>query len=156
VLCYLILVAISSLIGAFFPSEGAYVAFAVDPAALAHVDGKFGHFFLAAFHAVRTEPAFLLSFANVAGILTFPSVHAGVAALCAWAAWPSRPLRLPILTLNILMAIGTLPYGAHFLIDVLAGGAVAWLAVHLSGQLIRFFGRRAPTIDTEPLPAGAA
>ena len=131
VLGYLVLTALASAIGIFFPSVGAYQAHGLDPATLQYVDGKFGHFFLSSFHAVRNETDFLLSFGNVAGILTFPSVHAGVAALCAWAAWPSPALRYPILVLNIGMAIGAIPFGAHYLIDILAGILVAAAAIYL-------------------------
>ena len=131
VLAYLILCTLSSAIGIFFPADGAYVFYAIDPATLQHVNGKFGHLFLESFHGVREGGAFSLGMDNVAGILTFPSVHAGVAALCAWAAWPSRWLRWPFVALNVVMSVSALTHGAHYLVDIFAGFAVAALAVVL-------------------------
>jgi len=152
-LAYVVLCALSAGIGAFFPSVGAYVTYDMDPASLDHISGKFGHLFLDSFHAVRDEPAFSLGIDNVAGILTFPSVHAGVAALCAWAAWPSRRLRYPFLVLNLVMAVSAITHGAHYLIDILAGGLVAAITVPLAHRLAAAIAvRPAPADPAEPIP----
>ncbi len=137
VLAYLILCTLAALCSIPFPSMGAYVAAGFDPDSLRHVNAHFGYFFLESFQAVRTQPDFVLALGNAAGIITFPSVHAGVAAICAWAAWPT-PLRLPLLALNVLMAVSAIPIGAHYLIDVLAGGLVAAVAVRLVGVAVRY------------------
>ena len=152
VLAYFILCTISAAIGAFFPSVGAYVTHDMDPHSLHHISGKFGHFFLASFHAVRDEAAFSLGIDNVAGILTFPSVHAGVAALCAWAAWPSRRLRWPFLALNVIMAVSAITHGAHYLVDILAGGLVAAATVPLVHRFAATIGAAAPKTTSEPIP----
>lgn len=152
VLAYFILCALSAAIGIFFPCVGAYVTHGMDPAGLDHVSGKFGHFFLASFHAVRGDPGFSLGIDNVAGILTFPSVHAGVAALCAWAAWPSRRLRWPFLVLNLIMAVSAITHGAHYLIDILAGGLVAAVAVPLVHRLAAAMRPNAMREAAGPIP----
>ncbi len=149
---YLILCALSAAVGIFFPSVGAYVTHAMDPASLDHINGKFGHFFLDSFHAVRGEPDFSLGIDNVAGILTFPSVHAGVAALCAWAAWPSRSLRWPFLILNLIMAVSAVTHGAHYLIDIIAGGLVAAATVPLVHRVGLAMRPKASLEATEPIP----
>jgi membrane-associated phospholipid phosphatase len=136
-IAYVILCTLSAAFGAFFPSVGAYVTHGLDPHSLHHVSGKFGHFFLDSFHAVRDEPAFTLSIANVAGVLTFPSVHAGVAGLCAWAAWPARWLRWPFLILNLVMATSAISHGAHYLVDIAAGFCVAAVTVRLVDMLAK-------------------
>lgn len=151
-IAYLILCALSAAIGIFFPSVGAYVTHGMDPASLDNVSGKFGHFFLDSFHAVRGEAGFSLGIDNVAGILTFPSVHAGVAALCAWAAWPSRGLRWPFLVLNVVMAVSAVTHGAHYLIDVIAGGLVAGATVPLVRLLVSKMLARAEAVPAEPIP----
>lgn len=128
---YVILCLVSSAIGAFFPSLGAYVTYGLEGADLRHINGVFGHQFLDSFYAIRSGTGFTLSLENAAGIVTFPSVHAGMAAICAWAAWPSRLLRWPFLVLNVIMAVSAITHGAHYLIDPLAGGLVALLTVWL-------------------------
>lgn len=152
ILAYFVLCALSAAIGIFFPAVGAYVTHGMDPASLDHVSGKFGHFFLASFHAVRGEAGFSLGIDNVAGILTFPSVHAGVAALCAWAAWPSRGLRWPFLILNLIMAVSAITHGAHYLVDIFAGGLVAALTVRLVHRLAKAIGAAAPMAAAQPIP----
>ena len=145
---YLLLCTLSAIIGAGFPAEAAYVAYDLPADAFRHVDGHFGRLFLDSFHAARTAEHFTLGLGDAAGIVTFPSVHAGVAALCAWAAWPSRPLRALFVPLNLLMAASAVTNGAHYLVDVLAGGAVAFLTI----ALVRRAGRVAarPRLAAEP------
>ncbi len=72
---------------------------------------------------------FVLDLDQAAGILTFPSVHAGVAALCAWAAWNSPLLRYPVLALNGAMAVSAITHGSHYLMDVIAGLGCAGVCV---------------------------
>ena len=133
--CYGLLVAISALVSVYFPSVSAYGGYHFDGSALQNVNSHNGYFFLDSFYAVRSEANFVLSQSTAAGIVTFPSIHAGTAALLAWAAWPSRVLRYPIVALNVLMAIGTVTHGAHYFVDVLAGFAVAALSIRCSSLL---------------------
>jgi len=136
VLAYLLLCALSAVISVPFPSLGAYVGHQFDAASLRHLDSHFAHFFLDSFLAVRERSDFVLAAGDSAGIITFPSVHAGVAAICAWAAWPTA-LRYPALALNLLMALSAIPVGAHYLVDVIAGGFVALATVWIVRRLIR-------------------
>jgi membrane-associated phospholipid phosphatase len=63
------------------------------------------------------------------GIITFPSLHAALAVILIAALWPIAILRWVILGLNSLMLIGTPIDGSHYLIDVLAGVALAVLCL---------------------------
>jgi membrane-associated phospholipid phosphatase len=129
VLGYLLLCSAAISISTFFPSLGAYQGYGVDGRALAHVNTHFGYFFLNSFAAVRDDPHFTLSLHNAAGIITFPSIHAGVALLCGWAAWTLRLLRLPFVALNLLMTVSAVTHGGHYLVDIFAGFAVAAAAI---------------------------
>lgn len=115
-----------------FPALGAYVGHGLDGSTLRNIDAHFGYAFLESFNAVRESDQFVLTMGNAAGIVTFPSGHVGFAVLAAWAAWPSRWLRLPVLGLNILMVVSSITNGAHYLVDVIAGGAVAALAIWMA------------------------
>lgn len=134
---YILLCTGAIAISVFFPAQGAYVGYGVDGRSLSNINAHFGYFFLDSFNAVRNDPDFTLAAGNAAGILTFPSVHAAVALLCAWAAWDSRWLRPPFLALNVLMAISALTHGAHYLVDVIAGLAVAAAAIRITLHLTR-------------------
>lgn len=80
------------------------------------------------FRIVRMRRFFELLNESV-GILTFPSVHAAVASLCAWAAWKIKMLRYPALALNIAMAFSAVPSASHYLTDILAGVGVAAFSI---------------------------
>jgi len=136
-LAYGLLCSFSSAVAAFFPSVGAYSGHGLDGGSLVNVNASNGHFFLASFEAVRSDPDFVLGARTAAGILTFPSVHAGIAALFAWAAWPSPTLRYPVSLLNILMAVSAITHGAHYLVDIFAGFIVALIVVITSSALVR-------------------
>lgn len=132
VFAYALVCFISSVVGIWYPALGAYPTYGVAHADLASIDIKFGYFFLEQFHAVRDQAEFALRVDTAAGIVTFPSVHAAAAALCAWAAWGSRLLRLPFLALNVLMAVSAISHGSHYLIDVVAGIGIAGLCVSVT------------------------
>lgn len=126
---YALLCYISSVISIWFPALGAYVAYGVEPEQLSSINAHFTYFFLDQFHAVRTDPDFVFRMEEVAGILTFPSVHAAVAALCAWAAWDLKLARYPMLAVNILMAVAAVSHASHYVVDVLAGVGVAGISI---------------------------
>lgn len=66
---------------------------------------------------------------QLAGIITFPSFHAVAAILFVWAAWPIRAIRWPFALLNGAMLLATPIQGAHYLVDIIGGAAVALLAL---------------------------
>jgi membrane-associated phospholipid phosphatase len=134
---FLLLGALASIISIFFPSLGAYVAYSFDGSTLRLIDPDYGNRFLESFNGVRQDADFTLSAGNAAGIITFPSVHAGAAVLCAWAAWPSQALRYPVLALNGMMFASALTHGGHFLIDLFAGAGVAALCIRLAVSVCR-------------------
>ena len=67
------------------------------------------------------------------GILTFPSFHTAFGVLLIHAFWATRwYVRWPFLALNLLMIAATPIDGGHYLVDVIAGGAIAGLAILLA------------------------
>lgn len=121
----------ASVIAVWFPAIGAYPHFGVTADQLRSINIHFGYFFLDQFEGVRNDPDFVLSIAGAAGILTFPSVHAGAATLCAWAGWEIRAIRYPVLVLNIGMAIGAISHGSHYFVDIPAGILLAIVCIRL-------------------------
>ena len=66
------------------------------------------------------------------GIITFPSLHAALGVLFPAALWRVSGIRWIALALNGVLLISTPAYGSHYVVDVIAGIAVAvpcWLAV---------------------------
>ena len=70
-----------------------------------------------------------LDLLGLGGIVTFPSFHAASAVLYAWALWPVRWMR-PIVVLAFGAMLAATPInGGHYLIDIIAGTAIAVLAI---------------------------
>jgi membrane-associated phospholipid phosphatase len=131
VIAYALIVFIAAFVSIGFPALGSYAFQGVTDADLASINIHFGYHFLSQFHAVRTDPDFVLSIADAAGIITFPSVHAAVAGLCIWASWSVRYLRYPMLMLNILMAVSAITHAGHYVVDILAGTVITFAVIAL-------------------------
>lgn len=89
------------------------------------------------------------------GVITFPSLHAALAVLMIAALWPIRLLRWPILIINTAMLVSTPIDGAHYLVDVLAGVAVAVVSLVAARGIVAQANRAsAPSIASKiPQPA---
>lgn len=135
ILCY-----ISSVISIWYPALGTYMVYDVSKSDLSNINAHFGFFFLSDFYAARSGDAFTLVMGKASGIITFPSVHAGIAFLAIWAMWESKWFRYPFLVLNILMATSAVSHANHYLIDIIAGGGIAGLVCSILAYV--FLGHR--------------
>jgi membrane-associated phospholipid phosphatase len=98
---------------------------AIGPFALYHLPVAGGTPYVAQLTALHNGTMRVIDLANAQGLITFPSFHATLAVLCAYAARTIRYLTWPGLVLNILI-IWTAPViGGHYFTDVLAGLALA-------------------------------
>lgn len=73
----------------------------------------------------------------VLGLISFPSLHAALAVLVFLALWPYRLLRVPLTVGTFLMLVAIPSQGGHYLVDVLAGVAVAGFAYWWAGRTIQ-------------------
>ena len=151
VLAYALVCCLASLISIWVPALGSYGFFAVDLSALEAINPHFVRPVIDQFNAVRGQAEFVLSLETAQGIVTFPSVHAAVALLCAATAFGVRLLRYPFLGLNVLMGLSTVSHSNHYLIDVFAGfggipldeiGATGFGVAAISLACIRAISRR--------------
>lgn len=85
--------------------------------------------------SLRDGSLTVLDLQDLGGIITFPSFHAAMAILFIWGVWPVRLLRVPIGSINALMWIAAVPIGGHYIVDVLAGSAIAGATILTSGYL---------------------
>jgi membrane-associated phospholipid phosphatase len=85
-----------------------------------------------------------------AGIIGFPSFHCAAALLNGWALYQDRAMRPVALPLNFAMIAATPLLGGHYLVDLIAGLAIALASVILADRLYpKLAGRRTP--DTMPV-----
>lgn len=73
---------------------------------------------------------------HVEGIISFPSFHTTLAILLVYAVRHHRWALAILLPLNMLLVVATLSVGGHYLVDVVAGGAVAFISIAAT-QLLR-------------------
>jgi membrane-associated phospholipid phosphatase len=116
------------------PALGSFSRFGVDLSALQNLTGETLAFnglrpgaagYHDTLHAGRNSATFVLSLGLTTGVITFPSIHAALSVLCAWAAWPVRRLRWPLVALNAVMFVSAIPFGSHYTIDLIVGGLLA-------------------------------
>jgi membrane-associated phospholipid phosphatase len=79
--------------------------------------------------ALRDKTLGTIDFEAVNGIISFPSMHAAVAIIVPYTLRWNRWLFAPIAALNAVMLLSAVPSGNHYVADVIAGVAVAVLAI---------------------------
>jgi membrane-associated phospholipid phosphatase len=70
------------------------------------------------------------------GLVSIPSYHTTAAIIFTWGAWPTR-VRWFFLTLNAALICSAVVVGNHYLVDILAGIAVAVVAILSADHILR-------------------
>ena len=128
-LAFALALAVTTVISAFVPAIGIYFE-------MADVSARYSHLApVAYFESVRELPLVRdgslrrLDLFGLTGLVTFPSFHAASAALYTWALWPVRWIRPIAVVANGMMLASCPVDGAHYVIDLVAGIALAALAI---------------------------
>lgn len=103
--------------------------------------GKVGHVgpgYLAVIDSLRNGGWSVLDYNAFEGIVTFPSFHMAAAVFLIYVARHSRLALSVSAPLNLAMMAATPTAGGHYLIDVLAGGAVAIACILLVRRMERW------------------
>lgn len=131
----------------FWPARSALAHFVGTDAAYLPATG-IEH--VAQIEGLRSGAITLVDPARIVGLITFPSFHATCAVLFAWAGWPVRRLRVPLLVVNGAMLAVTPVEGTHYLVDVIAGVLLALALIAAATAP-----RRATTAQPTRSPAAA-
>ncbi|HJE25224.1 MAG TPA: phosphatase PAP2 family protein [Methylorubrum populi] len=120
------------LMSALFPAVGPYAFYQprIYPDGHWETVGALWH--LDALNALRGGRLQALALSEIRGLVTFPSFHACLAVLTAWALAPVPVIGPLAILLNAVIIVATLGAGGHYLPDVLAGTAMglALVACH--------------------------
>ena len=146
---------ICSTVSIWFPALGTFTTYGIHQSDLRNLNAYYGFEFLHDFLAVRSQPHFTLSITRASGIITFPSVHAGVAVLCAWAAWEIGYARWPLLALNIFMTVSAIAVANHYLVDIIAGMLISALSIACAKMLVEHIGRTSGRNGCRPADAAS-
>jgi hypothetical protein len=120
---------VTTLISALVPAIGVYQQIGLDPAALKNINPGAYLDQLRDLPPTRDGVLRHLELLGLGGIVTFPSFHAASAVLFAWAFWSVKWARPLAFVINGAMLAATPLNGGHYLIDVVAGVAVAAAAI---------------------------
>jgi membrane-associated phospholipid phosphatase len=109
--------------------------------------------------ALRNGSLRNLELFHLAGIVSFPSFHVASAVLYMWALWPVRGFASLSVAMNVLMIAATPVIGAHYMIDVIGGVAVAAGSIILVKRYLAYAlgaGETAQAASSfaQPIPAG--
>jgi membrane-associated phospholipid phosphatase len=91
--------------------------------------GMIGQHHIDVFVAARNGGVTVLDEANIAGVVAFPSFHAAIGVILIYSARTMKWLLAVLAPLNILLIVATLPCGGHYLVDTIAGLAVAVVSI---------------------------
>ena len=128
------------LISAFMPAVAYPIHYGITPNTFENVTPWAGFIKLGDFMSLRDGTIARFDFASMQGLITFPSYHAGLSAVTFWGFYQARVnwLRMPAMTLAFLTIVSTPIDGGHYLVDVLAGVAVAIGSLFAASRMIRW------------------
>lgn len=118
------------LCSSLWPAEGAYVFHA--PADSVRLLGSktIGIMHVASVQALRTGALHTIDMATVEGLVSLPSFHVIFAILLAWSTRSYRWLFAPAVIWNAIVCVSAIAVGGHYLVDVIAGAAIAFAAIY--------------------------
>ncbi|HEX4301153.1 MAG TPA: phosphatase PAP2 family protein [Rhizomicrobium sp.] len=145
--------AIAIFVWTLAPSFGAFSVYDLPPAVASHlVLALDGHYAKELIHLLATGPG-RISPSQAQGLIGFPSYHAVLALLVVWHARKLPVIRWVALSINLVVLIATPIQGGHHVVDVLAGFAVAALAILLADSVLRLAARTGAPLPLKTQPA---
>ena len=148
-LAFIFAAVLTIALSALLPAEGVWLYYGLNanPAAM-----PVSHTSWPVFLGLRDGSYRLLMAVGSEGIITFPSLHAALAVILMAAFWPVPVARWLSAVVNSLMLASTPIDGSHYLIDVLAGIAIAILCLVAARMLVT----RISAVPSVAAPAGLA
>jgi membrane-associated phospholipid phosphatase len=135
------------------PSFGAFSVYELPANVSRHLvlalDGSYAHQLI---HLLANGPGRIAP-SSAQGLIGFPSYHAVLALLVVWYARKLAVIRWVALGINAVVLVATPIQGGHHVVDVLAGFAVAALAVWFADSALRFAARANGHIAVKTQPA---
>ncbi|WP_232628497.1 phosphatase PAP2 family protein [Methylobacterium sp. Leaf118] len=137
------------LLSALFPAAGTYAHHAAGRLPDGHLETIGALWHLDALRALREGSLDTIALSEIRGLVTFPSFHACLAVLTAWALAPLPGIGPLAVVLNAAIVVAAIGAGGHYLPDILAGAGLA-------GVLVALHRRRRPGKVRVPAAAVAA
>lgn len=160
VYAYVIALTATSVVSFFVPALGAYAFFGVHADSHQHIALRTADLPVEEIRNLRSHLLTSFDLETAKGIISFPSFHAALGVLFMWCFWSIPGLRWAAVALNSAMIISTPLHGSHYLIDVLGGLVIGFVATRSAARLhdvvsLRWgstFGGRASTVTRRESP----
>jgi membrane-associated phospholipid phosphatase len=124
------------LISALTPALGAYhFHIPARDASLGAISATSGVWHMSDVTGLRDGSLTIIDLTRIEGVVTFPSFHTALAVICIWSTRRIAYLHLPMVLLNLVVIVSTLPIGGHYLVDVIAGAMIAAGAILLDRRM---------------------
>lgn len=136
-LAFLIALVVTTVISTMVPAIGVYQQLGVSVTDFQNLNPAAYLGQLRDLPLVRDGSLRVLDLDALSGIITFPSFHAASALLYGWALWGSPRFRPVAVIANLAMLAATPINGGHYFIDVIAGIAVAAVAIGIAKAISR-------------------
>lgn len=151
VFAYVLAGLVTIVVSGAMPAMALYVHLGLGPADYPNLAPAAARVHVAAMEALRSGGMPVITLDGSEGLITFPSFHATLSILFMTALWAVPSLRWAGLVVNLGMLAATPVHGGHYYVDVLAGIALAILALLAADAVALRRRRRA----REALPAPA-
>lgn len=135
-----IALALTITISAFVPAIGTYYGLHLAAAHFPELNTAIYAGQLRDILALRDGTLHELELFKLSGIVSFPSFHAASAVLYMWALWPVRGVGGIAAALNGLMIAATPVIGAHYMVDVFGGAALAAASIWVAKRYLERLG----------------
>lgn len=124
------------LISGATPAVANFVFLGLSPADYPNLTPGAAFVHLQDIEAVRAGTLRTLAVDRLQGIITFPSYHAALATVFIWGFWNLPLARWPGIVVAALTILATPIDGGHYFVDVIAGIAIALLALLLATRAV--------------------
>ena len=138
ILAWIIAAVATVIISVFLPAKAAFFEHGVVEAMQQSMLVPSGYMHLTVIDGIRsgrlTDP-----YAELVGIVAFPSFHAASGVMLAWMAWQMPVIRWPLLVINLGLIVATPVVGGHYLVDVIAGIVLGTCAIPAAKKIASTF-----------------
>jgi len=135
-IAFAIAVTATAVIASFLPAANAVIYVDKMPTDVSILpDGRPSYF--PTLEGLRAGTLRTINLNALEGLISFPSFHTAGAILIVWTLWPISVLRFMLVPLNFLLIASTPLCGAHYVIDIIGGAAVAFASILATSRLAR-------------------
>lgn len=118
---------IAALVSVFFPALDNFAYAHLTSSRTVGLPAGSGTFFLPSINYFRNGTNPVVDVGHFNGVVAFPSFHAIMALIVAYALRNSGLLTIAAYAWSVALLVSTIPIGGHYVVDVI-GGAILWLA----------------------------